>query len=351
MSIDTPPTVATAEVVPAAPAALATPKRGGRSSSGHVDLIVKRAVRRGHDDDHGGSWKIAFADFCLALMCLFLLLWVLGARDEEEARLKLGEMADSMMYDGGSGVLEGTAVLNSAALPDGRTPRVAGNEADVMTSAGSVADTREALHALAARVRALAEEAGLRDNLQAIVTPMGLRIVLHDTDERGVFVSGGATPSEPFQPVLTRLGELMGAAGNSMLVIGHTDSVPYRGTDVGSRSNWHLSGDRAMSARRWLLEGGMASRQVLQVVGMADRAPLANDPRAPINRRIEFLMLTPERARTIQTMFGRPEHVVPLTRGVNAASAGESDASRIGSPADVVPDGKKDLTGPSIPSS
>lgn len=337
MSVD-----ATLRPVPteAMPAATASPKRGRRAE--HAELIVKRAIRRGHDDDHGGSWKVAFADFCLALMCLFLLLWVLGARDEEEARLKLGEMADSVVYDGGSSVLNGAPViLDTAVMPDGLTPRTAGKEGDDVKRAQPVADTQDALQALAERVRSLGEEAGLLDNLQAIVTPMGLRVMLHDTDERGVFVSGGGTPSEPFRPMLSKLGALMGAVGNPMLVIGHTDSVPYRSLGFGSRSNWHLSGDRAMSARRWLLEGGMRSGQVLQVVGMADRAPLVDDPRAAINRRIEFLVLTPERARMIQAMFGQPEHLVPLVRGVNAASAGEPDAGKVGKDVGLVVDEKK----------
>jgi len=331
-------------VTEAAAAAAMPPKRGGRRGE-HVDLIVKRAVRRDHDDDHGGSWKVAFADFCLALMCLFLLLWVLGARDEEEARLKLGEMADSVVYDGGSSVLNGAPViLDTAVMPDGLTPRTAGKEGDDVKRTQPIADTQDALHALAERVRVLGEEAGLLDNLQTIVTPMGLRVMLHDTDERGVFVSGGGTPSEPFRPMLTKLGALMGAVGNPMLVIGHTDSVPYRSLGFGSRSNWHLSGDRAMSARRWLLEGGMRSGQVLQVVGMADRAPLADDPRAAVNRRIEFLVLTPERARMIQTMFGRPERVVPLVNGINAASAGEPDAGQVGQQVGVVlPDDEKEI--------
>ncbi len=347
MSTDATLTPANAEVVAQAAAqAAATPptKRGGRRGE-HVDLIVKRAARRAHDDDHGGSWKVAFADFCLALMCLFLLMWVLGARDEEEARLKLGEMADSVVYDGGSSVLNGApAILNTAVLPDGLTPRTAGKEGDDVTRPQpQMAETHDALQVLAQRVRTLGEEAGLLDNLQTIITPMGLRVMLHDTDERGVFVSGGGTPSEPFRPMLTKLGALMGAVGNPMLVIGHTDSVPYRSQGFGSRSNWHLSGDRAMSARRWLLEGGMSSGQVLQVVGMADRAPLTNQPRAAINRRIEFLVLTPERARMIKTMFGQPERVVPLTHGVNAASAGEPDASRVGSQVGVVVDDEKKI--------
>lgn len=46
-------------------------------------IIVKR---RGDDDDHGhhgGVWKIAFADFMTAMMCFFLVMWLVNATTEE----------------------------------------------------------------------------------------------------------------------------------------------------------------------------------------------------------------------------------------------------------------------------
>jgi len=43
-------------------------------------------VRRNHDDHddghHGGVWKIAFADFMTAMMCFFLVMWLISAADE-----------------------------------------------------------------------------------------------------------------------------------------------------------------------------------------------------------------------------------------------------------------------------
>jgi len=44
-------------------------------------------VRRGRDDEddahHGGVWKIAFADFMTAMMCFFLVMWLINAANEE----------------------------------------------------------------------------------------------------------------------------------------------------------------------------------------------------------------------------------------------------------------------------
>ena len=44
-------------------------------------------VRRNHDDHdeghHGGVWKIAFADFMTAMMCFFLVMWLINAANEQ----------------------------------------------------------------------------------------------------------------------------------------------------------------------------------------------------------------------------------------------------------------------------
>lgn len=50
-----------------------------KADKGHA-TIIKKVSKKGHDEAHGGAWKVAFADFVLALMCLFLVLWILAAR-------------------------------------------------------------------------------------------------------------------------------------------------------------------------------------------------------------------------------------------------------------------------------
>jgi chemotaxis protein MotB len=46
-------------------------------------IIIKRVKKRGHAH-HGGSWKVAFADFATAMMAFFLLMWLMGATDEKQ---------------------------------------------------------------------------------------------------------------------------------------------------------------------------------------------------------------------------------------------------------------------------
>lgn len=53
-------------------------------ASGGATTIIKRANRKKHHVRHSGAWKVAFADFTLAMMALFMVLWIVGVVSEEE---------------------------------------------------------------------------------------------------------------------------------------------------------------------------------------------------------------------------------------------------------------------------
>jgi chemotaxis protein MotB len=48
------------------------------------EIVIVRRAHGDHDDDHhGGVWKIAFADFMTAMMCFFLVMWLINASNEQ----------------------------------------------------------------------------------------------------------------------------------------------------------------------------------------------------------------------------------------------------------------------------
>jgi chemotaxis protein MotB len=49
----------------------------------HEIIIVKRAHGDHDEGHHGGVWKIAFADFMTAMMCFFLVMWLINAANEQ----------------------------------------------------------------------------------------------------------------------------------------------------------------------------------------------------------------------------------------------------------------------------
>lgn len=305
------------------------------------DAVVKRVSRRQDEEDHGGAWKVAFADFCLALMCLFLVLWVMAARQQERIQEVLRSPGGSLVDDG-QGVMPETAggprgsLIERYAVLRRADHSTSGN--DVAHGGGEPNDpvqgpfapkvryeTRSDLEELSRLLSRLSAEAGLAANLQAIVTLDGLRVLLHDTERNGVFARGSWVPNERFGVLLRRMGPLFARMENQMLIVGHTDSVPYSDRSHGAFSNWTLSSNRAMAARAQLLAGGMRADSVLQVIGMADRAPLdTRNAGAGVNRRIEFLILTTQQAGAITAMFGVPGKVRPLIDGADLVVRNEA---------------------------
>lgn len=297
--------------------------------------VVKRVSRRGPEEkEHSGAWKVAFADFCLALLCLFLVMWLLAAR-QQEALQELWKAAGGSLVDDGRGRMSESlggprgALISREPFPrDGSTaaPR------DLFPGALDADDPRNVRMAkrsyetgadmveLVRVFEQVASQSGLGGNLQSVITPYGLRVMFHDTERQGMFERGGAVPNERFAKLLARLGPVFAHIENQMLIVGHTDAIQYRNRGPAGLSNWALSSERAMAARTQLLKGGMPADSVLQVVGLADRAPLnTNDPKAHENRRVELLILTKSQAGSISAMFGAPGETRPLIEGADTS--------------------------------
>ena len=49
----------------------------------HEIIIVRRSHGDHEDEHHGGVWKIAFADFMTAMMCFFLVMWLINAANDQ----------------------------------------------------------------------------------------------------------------------------------------------------------------------------------------------------------------------------------------------------------------------------
>lgn len=291
-----------------------------KQRDGDDQAVVRRgAGRKRADDDHSGAWKVAFADFCLALMALFLVLWLMATREQQALQALLKTKNSYTDGQGSKYEIAGGprgSLIERFAMPHN------GSSADPGDGAGRPRqrvsyDTPADLAALSRALVTMSASAGLTSNLEAVVTPYGLRVMLHDTDRQGMFLLGSAEPTERFIRLLRKMGPLFAQMENQMLIVGHTDSLKYAADNAGF-SNWTLSSNRAMAARAELLAGSMNPDSVLQVVGMADRAPLdAAHAAAALNRRIELLILTRAQAGSVTAMFGMAGKTEPLVPGAD----------------------------------
>jgi chemotaxis protein MotB len=318
-------------------------------------IIVKKIIKGGHGH-HGGSWKVAYADFVTAMMAFFMLLWLLNVTTDEQKK----GIADyfspasiSRSTSGSGGILGGkTLVTEGARISDEGVPSVsvsitppakatdetAENEYD--NEARGATDVEQESEEDLESALAEREEKAFQDaidNLQQAIednpaladlgkhllvdmTPEGLRIQLIDQDHESMFPSGSAEMHGYTRALLERIAQVASKLPNKIAISGHTDATPYRSTN--GYSNWELSTDRANASRRVLLEAGFDSKRVAQVVGKADTEPLhPEDPYMASNRRISIVLL---RERPLTAPASEP---VSASEGEDAAQSGEGSAT------------------------
>ncbi len=271
-------------------------------------IVIKR-VKKVAAGAHGGSWKIAFADFALALMSFFLVLWLIESTTNLEKMAIAGYFSDP---------------TNLGAVGDGGTPYVLdleGRPLNVTNQGMNLSLVRQDENQLVesppeienpefvelARLRQIETLENLRGQVEAEInlnqqfewfkdsvtfeiTEEGLMVQIIDRENRPLFDSSDARLRPYAMEILWSIGRIFGAVPNKISVFGHTDSAPFGTSDT--YSNWELSSDRANSARRALVDGGVRPEQLAQIIGMADSVPMdAADSLSPANRRIVIMVL------------------------------------------------------------
>jgi chemotaxis protein MotB len=219
---------------------------------------------------HGGAWKVAYADFVTALMCLFIVLWLTSSTQTVRNSIS-GYFRDPRGY---------TSKLGAGPANSGEGLRV---------NADTVNDVRRLLEQA---MRQLPEFDKLKENVKFSVTGEGLRIDLMENAQGTFFVAGSSNPSTMGEVLLRLMGAELGRMPNRLAVEGHSDAQPFRnGAAAAGYSNWELSADRANAARRMLHASGVHPEQIAEVRGYADQMPWnAVEPNDPRNRRVSVVV-------------------------------------------------------------
>jgi chemotaxis protein MotB len=243
-------------------------------------IIIVRKRKKKHVAHHGGSWKVAYADFVTAMMAFFMVMWILGM-DENLKKSVEGYFSNPIGYKKGYSA--------------GKSPISVG------TSPGTVQTTalrlvsrmqqQQQFDRAGANLRARLKEAGLGSiaaNIAIVTTKTGLRIELAEGAEGETFFPVASAVMKPLmRQSLAIIATELCALNNGIIIEGHTDSRPYLGT----YSNWELSAERANAARRVLEANGVSPQRVREVRGLADRDPrLDADADDARNRRITIVL-------------------------------------------------------------
>lgn len=305
-----------------------------------VIIVRRKKVVHGH---HGGSWKIALADFMTALMALFLVMWIISNAGQKEREAVAEYFRTPLLVSLTGGERQGTSAnVIPGGGPDPAHAEGERQRIDPLSQTRPTEIQRRALQNLQQRiinaVEASPQLRELRIQMRFDVTREGLRVQLVDTDARPMFDLASDRVAPYMRDLLHLLAPLLNGLPNDLSIGGHTDGLQYV-DGVRGVGNWELSAGRANATRRELVAGGLDADKLLRVSGFADRVPLPSTTAVdPANRRIEVVVLFDEVAERIRRPvdavdgFGRPLEAPAAAAGAEAGVQGAPEGAGGGVP-------------------
>jgi len=231
---------------------------------------------------HGGSWKVAYADFVTAMMALFLVLW-LTSQDE-----KIKEAVQRSFTNPFSSLTK----ESSGIIPQKDTPAISANRSGNFDSSSAVelAMLRRLSDDLLKALQKEVDEPDTEPPTKLDLTPEGLRISIFDRSRKPIFNAQNAEFTSYGDWVMSTLAwQISLYASFTVEVEGHTESG--RQSVRADYGDWEISSDRAGAARRKLIEHGVSSGQIRKVAGFADTIPMPQtNPEDESNRRITLML-------------------------------------------------------------
>ena len=247
-------------------------------------IVIVKKKAKGHGGHHGGSWKVAYADFVTAMMAFFMVMWILGM-DQKLKNAVEGYFSNPIGYK--KGYSGGKSPISSGSSP----ASVQMNQAIRLASR---AFQERQFQEVSGKLKSKHEDqhnglGGLSSQIEIVVTTQGLRIELMEAESGDNFFPSGSAVMRPRgQRAVEMIASELKELDNQIVIEGHTDAAPL---DSAGYSNFELSADRANAARRLLMANGLSQRRIQEVRGLADRELRNQDnPLDPANRRITFLI-------------------------------------------------------------
>jgi chemotaxis protein MotB len=254
--------------------------------SAQKNVIIKVVKKKAAGGHHGGSWKVAYADFVTALMAFFLLMWLITmVAPEKRARVATYFKHFSIFEKSGSSFMEkNEAILNES-----------GGEITIpkeFFQAAGKGMTPEELHE---KLRKETESrlAEVKDQVMVEVFDGGVRIQLVDKTGQPVFPLGKSALTPVGRKMIEVIADGIKDVPNKIAIEGHTDALTYSSSRY---TNWELSTERASAARKELETFGVDPDRLAQVSGYAATQPLIREnPNDPRNRRISIIIQYPSK--------------------------------------------------------
>jgi chemotaxis protein MotB len=231
-----------------------------------------------------GAWKLAYADFVTAMMCFFMLMWLLNTTPSQ----KLKSMAT--YFKPTIGFFSKMMTTEDEEKEIQEQTQTSSTDQDTTKST-----TTESFNNVEAKIRSdLANDSYTRDLSSSISTNMskdGLEISIFDSNKRPMFQKGSTqlTPEAKF--LIEKITKSILYTPNRIVIGGYTEKTDN--ASINGYNTWDLSAGRAESARKAMQIAGLPQERIAKLVSYGDNVPFDdNDPYSPRNRRITITLMT-----------------------------------------------------------
>jgi chemotaxis protein MotB len=239
-------------------------------------IIIKKVkkVVAGH---HGGSWKIAYADFLAGMMTFFLLMWLISVMSPKQ-RASIAAYFKKFNIFKKAGLSMLLEYYKTGTIEIYRITSETPTKLPIIKGIGEKFEK-----VVKTYLKSLKEHVLININEKKGI----VKIEIIDLVNKPLFKGGSAELTPEAKKILKIFAEILKDLPVTISVEGHTDTVPYKGGKVG---NWELSTARALSAMLELEKDGVPPQKFKEVVGYADNFPLFKNPYDPRNRRITLTL-------------------------------------------------------------
>ncbi|HPC46475.1 MAG TPA: OmpA family protein [Deltaproteobacteria bacterium] len=218
------------------------------------------------DEGPRNTSVMLYCSLFLIMLTFFVVLASMSIMDERRQKLAIGSILGSF-----------------GVLPSGRSPFFFKDVRNLLPGGEPLDERPVTLKVLEETL----SDTGLRRDVTVSRSKMGVTITVGS----GVLFDGnGDTPSKDGLRVLDAVARILTRVDNPVIVTGHTDSIPVETPPF--RSNWGLSGARALAVLRHLERRGVDARRIT-AYGMGFTRPLATNATVQgrrLNNRVEILV-------------------------------------------------------------
>jgi chemotaxis protein MotB len=279
-------------------------------------FVIKKIKKKSHAGHHGGSWKIAYADFVTAMMAFFLMLWLIQIISDAQKK----GIAD---YFSKNIVPSRSKISPKSTIAGSGTSKSEKESLDRNHGKISVENKLEVIKEVLVNAQKI-EQKKFNDlskrleiiiskkkdlkfymtNIEASIIPEGIKIQIFDNNQRSMFPSGSDILHPEVRELFKIIAEVIRPLSNPIDISGHTDA--YQFSPSKNYTNWELSADRANTARRAIEQYDIPKKRFVCISGKETSEPLVpEDPFSPKNRRITITLLreyplTPDPLKRLQ---------------------------------------------------